>query len=59
MRPEREANHLPPPNAEVKNGGAIPPRLHMASWNSTSLIKDTKNVNFTLYIWMLCLPAST
>jgi hypothetical protein len=29
-RPRREANHSPPSNAEVKNGGAIPPLPHMS-----------------------------
>jgi hypothetical protein len=27
----REANHSPPSSSEVKNGGAIPPLLHMSS----------------------------
>jgi hypothetical protein len=34
-----EVDHSPPSTAEVKNGGAIPPISHMASWhrdNSTS-----------------------
>jgi hypothetical protein len=31
-RPWREADHLPPSNAEDKNGGAIPPLLHTSSW---------------------------
>jgi hypothetical protein len=30
-RPELEADHSPPGNAEVKNGGAIPPLAHMSS----------------------------
>jgi hypothetical protein len=30
-RPEREANHSPPPSAKIKNGGAIPPVLHTSS----------------------------
>jgi hypothetical protein len=30
----REANHLPPTSAEVKNGGAIPPLPHMSSWHN-------------------------
>jgi hypothetical protein len=30
----READHSPPSNAEVKNGGAIPPLPHMPSWHS-------------------------
>jgi hypothetical protein len=44
MRPESKANHLPRPSVGVKNAGAIPPRLNMASWNSTALIKDARNV---------------
>jgi hypothetical protein len=30
----READHLNPSSAEVKNGGAIPPFPHMSSWHS-------------------------
>jgi hypothetical protein len=30
-RPGREVDHSPPSNAEVKNGGAIPPFLHTRS----------------------------
>jgi hypothetical protein len=29
-----EADHSLPFNAEVKNGGAIPPLSHMSLWNS-------------------------
>jgi hypothetical protein len=32
--PGREANHSPPFNAEVKNGGAITPLPYMSSWHS-------------------------
>jgi hypothetical protein len=32
--PGRVVDHSPPPSAGVKNGGAIPPLLHMSSWNS-------------------------
>jgi hypothetical protein len=32
--PGHETDHLPPSNAEVKNGGAIPPLPHMSSWHS-------------------------
>jgi hypothetical protein len=28
----READHSPPSNAEVKNGGAIPPLPNVSSW---------------------------
>jgi hypothetical protein len=31
-RPEREADHSSPFNAEVKNGGAIAPLPHISSW---------------------------
>jgi hypothetical protein len=30
----REVDHSPLSSAEVKNGGAIPPLLHMSSWHS-------------------------
>jgi hypothetical protein len=33
-RQEREADYSPPPTAEVKNGGAIPPFCHRSSWHS-------------------------
>jgi hypothetical protein len=33
-RPVREADHLPPSSAEVKNGGARPPLPHMSSWHN-------------------------
>jgi hypothetical protein len=29
-----EADHSPPPSAEVKKGGAIPPPPHKSSWHS-------------------------
>jgi hypothetical protein len=45
-RPEREAHHSPPPSAEVKNGGAIPPLISMSSWCSAWLIKNRDS--FTL-----------
>jgi hypothetical protein len=31
-RPGREANHIPPPSAEVKNAGIIPPLRHTSLW---------------------------
>jgi hypothetical protein len=34
-RPRRETDHSPPSSAEAKNGGAIPPLLHMSSWCSS------------------------
>jgi hypothetical protein len=33
-----EADHSPPSSAEVRNGGAIPPKAHMFSWHSAYLI---------------------
>jgi hypothetical protein len=30
-----EADHSPPFSAEVKNGGAMPPLLHMCPWHSS------------------------
>jgi hypothetical protein len=33
-RPGREADHSPPSNGEVKNGGATPPLPHTSSWHS-------------------------
>jgi hypothetical protein len=32
--PGYEADHSPPSSAEIKNGGAIPPLLHMSSMHS-------------------------
>jgi hypothetical protein len=29
-----EGDHSPPSSAEIKNGGATPPILHMSSWRS-------------------------
>jgi hypothetical protein len=33
-QPGREADHSPPPAAEIKNSGAIPPLPHISSWHS-------------------------
>jgi hypothetical protein len=33
-RPGREADHLPPSTAEVKNGEAITPLSHLSSWHN-------------------------
>jgi hypothetical protein len=30
---QREADHSPPSNSEVKHGGAIPPVSHESSWH--------------------------
>jgi hypothetical protein len=43
-----EANHSPPPNAEVKNGGAVPPLRHTSLWRRAKLIKRRDNFTFTL-----------
>jgi hypothetical protein len=48
-RPGREAAHLPPTNAEVKSGGAIPPLPYMSSWYNASLNKHRDNFAFTAY----------
>jgi hypothetical protein len=37
-RPGRETDHSS--NAEVKNGGAIPPHPHPASWHGAYVIKE-------------------
>jgi hypothetical protein len=49
MRPGREADHSPASSAEVKNGGAIPPLLHMSSLRGASLIKH-RGFNFLPYL---------
>jgi hypothetical protein len=46
-RLERESNHSPPPDAEVKNGGAIPPLPSTPLWHGAQLkYRD----NFTLIL---------
>jgi hypothetical protein len=40
-RPGREADHLPPSSAGVKNSGAVPPLPHKSSWRG-ALIKQRK-----------------
>jgi hypothetical protein len=32
LPPGREANHSPPPSADVVNDGAVPPLAHVSSW---------------------------
>jgi hypothetical protein len=44
--PGRETDHSPSSNAEAKNGGAMYPLPHTASWRSALLIKHWDN--FTL-----------
>jgi hypothetical protein len=51
-----EADHLHLSNAEVKNGGFIPPLPYMSSWNNDSqVIKHKDKFTFTVYAgvtWM-------
>jgi hypothetical protein len=47
-RPGREADHSPPSSAEVKNGGAVPPLLHMSSWHGAQMKTYSDNLTFTL-----------
>jgi hypothetical protein len=54
-RPGREADHLPPSCAEVKNGGAIPPLPHISSWHSAWLIKYRDNFTLYLYLFTVCI----
>jgi hypothetical protein len=44
-----EANHSPPSDAEVKNGGAIPPLPHMFAWRGAKLITHRNNF---IYIFL-------
>jgi hypothetical protein len=39
-----------PSSAEVKNGGAIPPRPHTCSWSGASLIKCGDNFLLTFMV---------
>jgi hypothetical protein len=39
-----EADHPPPPSAEAKNGGAVPPLPNMPSWRDAKL-------NTMLILW--------
>jgi hypothetical protein len=45
-RQGREADHLPPSSAEVKNGGAVPPLPHMPSWYNVKLNKRRMTLHF-------------
>jgi hypothetical protein len=38
-QPWHEADHSPPSNTEVKNGGAVPLLPNMSTWHGTQLIK--------------------
>jgi hypothetical protein len=46
-RSGREAHHLHPSSAEVKNDRAITPLPHTDSWPSATLIKHRNNFTFT------------
>jgi hypothetical protein len=46
-QPGREADHQPPSNVEIKNGGAIPPLPNTSSWRGAQLIKHRDNFTFT------------
>jgi hypothetical protein len=50
-RPGFEAHHLLSSNAEVKNGGAIPPLLHTSLWCGASVIRH--NFTFTVLQYIL------
>jgi hypothetical protein len=45
-RPGREADRLPSSDAEVNNGGAIPPFPQISSWRGTYLIEYRDNFMF-------------
>jgi hypothetical protein len=49
---ECEANHILPSSAKVKNGGAVPPLLHMSSWHSAKFIKHRDNCTFLYLQWI-------
>jgi hypothetical protein len=51
-RQELEAAQLPPSSAEVKDGGAIPPLLHMSSWRGAYLIMRRDNFHFLRNIFL-------
>jgi hypothetical protein len=40
-REEHKAGHSPPSSAEVKNGGVIPPLLHMSPWRGAYIRTGT------------------
>jgi hypothetical protein len=47
-----KVTNSPLSNAEVKNGGAMPPPPSMSSWHSAYLIKHRDNFTFTLPIFL-------
>jgi hypothetical protein len=50
----READYLPPSNAEIKAGVIISPLLHVSSWHVAYLIKHRNN--FTFFLPTIILP---
>jgi hypothetical protein len=48
--PGLKTDDLPTCNADVKNGGAIPPLPHMTSWHSAKLIKNRDNFIFYVIV---------
>jgi hypothetical protein len=50
MRPKPETDHSPPSNAEVKNGGAIPPLPHTSVWCGGYVINHRGKFTFTLVL---------
>jgi hypothetical protein len=51
-RQGREADHSPPPSADVTNGGVIPPLLHASLCRSAYLISAI-NFTFTFLYFLL------
>jgi hypothetical protein len=50
-RAGRESGHSPPSNADVKNGGALPPLPHTPSWCSAYEINHRGNSCFTVILY--------
>jgi hypothetical protein len=58
-RPGREADHSPPTNAEVTNGGAIPPLSHTSSELGacfTILLTNASMQSLTLFMIFIIKP---
>jgi hypothetical protein len=49
-----EADHSPPSDARVKNGGAIPPLSLKSSWHGAELIKHRGNFTLTFIRQLFC-----
>jgi hypothetical protein len=45
-----KADHAPPPDAEVKNGGSVPPISHTSSWLGVQLNKPGNKFTFYSFI---------